>query len=299
MGDVPGAGELVMAYVATQVGVLRGGRGAVLADEPDAVHKGRVATRRLRSTLRTFGELFTPGVAAPLRSELRWLGEALGAPRDAEVLRERLLEEVADLPVADRDLIGPRIAAALAGSHALAHAELVRAMGERRYERLSDELQLLVDRPRLQPSAIGGAEEVLHGMQLRAVRRVARIAAHAAARPSDLTRWHEVRKAAKAVRYGAELLLPVGGDQAVRARDAWEAVTELFGTVQDAVVAQGVIGELSWAAVAEGLPRLPFDDLRHRQDAILRRALQEGRAALATALALGWPGPVPARASLV
>jgi len=37
--------------------------------------------------------------------------------------------------------------------------------------------------------------------------------------------------------------------------------------------------------VTDGLPRLPFDDLRHEQDRVLRDSLARGRAALAAALA--------------
>ena len=54
--------------------------------------------------------------------------------------------------------------------------------------------------------------------------------------------------------------------------------------MQDAVVAQRVIGDLAWHAVADGVPRLPFDDLRHAQDGVLRESLARGRAALAIAL---------------
>jgi CHAD domain-containing protein len=94
-----------------------------------------------------------------------------------------------------------------------------------------------------------------------------------------------VRKAAKAARYGAELLAPVLGERADADRARWEAVTVAFGAVQDAVVAQQVIGDLAWHAVADGLPRLPFDDLRHAQDRLLRESLARGRDALAAALA--------------
>jgi CHAD domain-containing protein len=113
---------------------------------------------------------------------------------------------------------------------------------------------------------------------------VEKLAQHAAQRPGDLTRWHQVRKAAKAARYGAEVLLPVLGERAEEWRRQWEAVTESLGAVQDAVVAQRLIGDLSWHAVADGLPRLPFDDLRHEQDRLLRESLAQGREALTVAL---------------
>jgi CHAD domain-containing protein len=281
----PTAGGAVLAYLAEQIGVLQNREAAVRTDEPDAVHRSRVATRRLRSALRTYAGVFAPGAHRALRSELRWHAEELGAPRDAEVLRERLLAAVAELAPPGREQVADRVAASLTQAHARAHAELVETMATERYERLQLGLESLLSEPRRADVAAGPAEDVLPPMFGRAVARVRKLAAHAAGRPGDLTRWHEVRKAAKAARYGAELLVPVLGERADADRARWEAVTEAFGAVQDAVVAQQVIGDLAWHAVAEGLPRLPFDDLRHAQDRLLRESLARGRQALGTALA--------------
>src|SRR3982075_1826169 len=66
--------------------------------DPEAVHQARVATRKLRSHLRTFGPLLDPDWTEPLRSELGWLAMGLGAVRDREVLLERLRERTKALP---------------------------------------------------------------------------------------------------------------------------------------------------------------------------------------------------------
>lgn len=279
------AGGTVLAYLGEQIGVLQEREAAVRVDAPDAVHRSRVATRRLRSALRTYAGVFAPGAVKRLRDELRWHAEELGAPRDAEVLRERLLAAVAELTTPGRDLVAGRIAESLAAAHASAHADLVRTMASERYERLQLDLERLLAAPRLDRMAEEAASAVLLPMFEAAVRRVRKLTAHAGQRPGDLTRWHEVRKAAKAARYGAEVLVPVVGERAEHWRQRWEAVTEALGAVQDAVVAQRVIGDLSWHAVADGLPRMPFDDLRHEQDRLLRESLAQGREALAVALA--------------
>jgi CHAD domain-containing protein len=275
----------VLAYLGEQIGVLQDREAAVRDDTPDAVHRSRVATRRLRSTLRTYAPLFARGSVSALRGELRWHAEELGAPRDAEVLRERLLGAAAGLASPGRDLVAHRIAEALDTAHGEAHVRLVASMATERYEQLQLALEQLLVAPPLARQASEPASVVLPPLFADAVRRVRRLAAHAQARPGDLTRWHEVRKAAKAARYGAEVLVPVLGARAEAVRADWEAVTEALGAVQDAVVAQQVIGDLAWQAVADGLPRLPFDDLRHEQDRLLREALERGRRALGTALA--------------
>ncbi len=277
------AGQVVLAYLAEQVGVLQDREAEVLVDGPDSVHRSRVATRRLRSALRSYAGVFESGVVRGLRAELRWHAEELGAPRDAEVLAERLLAATGELPEAARAEVAGLLRAALGRTHAEAHAALVASMHTVRYDQLHLALARLLVAPPLADSAGHPARKVLKPMLEKVIGRVRRLAAHAAARPTDLTRWHEVRKAAKAARYGAEVLVPVL-PAAELLRSRWEAVTEAFGDVQDAVVAQQVIGELSWQAVAEGRPRAPFDDLRHHQDRRLRESLARGRKALAEAL---------------
>src|ERR1700694_3638482 len=69
--------------------------------DPEAVHQARVATRKLRSHLRTFRPLLDPEWTDPLRSELGWLALSLGAVRDQEVLLERLRERAKSLPAND------------------------------------------------------------------------------------------------------------------------------------------------------------------------------------------------------
>src|SRR6202171_3135460 len=70
--------------------------------DPEAIHQARVATRKLRSHLRTFGPLLPPEWTEPLRSELVWLAMGLGAVRDREVLLERLRERAKGLPASDQ-----------------------------------------------------------------------------------------------------------------------------------------------------------------------------------------------------
>ena len=56
------------------------------------VHQARVAARRLRSNLKTFGRLLDPVWVKHVRSDLKWLSSALGELRDADVLAENLRE---------------------------------------------------------------------------------------------------------------------------------------------------------------------------------------------------------------
>ena len=70
-----------------------------LDTDPEGVHLTRVATRRLRSDLRTFRSMVDHEWAEPLREELRWLGTVLGEARDADVLLARLAGRTEMIPV--------------------------------------------------------------------------------------------------------------------------------------------------------------------------------------------------------
>ncbi len=88
--------------------------GVRLDEDPEDVHQARVATRRLRSDLRTFREFLPDDWAQETRAELGWVAEALGRARDADVLLERLQHEVDTLDgrdaIAAAGLIGKLVA---------------------------------------------------------------------------------------------------------------------------------------------------------------------------------------------
>jgi len=102
------AGDAVRAALAAGVSrLLRHDPGVRVGDDPEDVHQARVATRRLRSDLRTFRGLLDQERAGPLRDELKWAADLLGDARDADVLLERLR--------GDADRLPQRDAAAVAG----------------------------------------------------------------------------------------------------------------------------------------------------------------------------------------
>ena len=84
------AGEVVVAYLRTQQQALAAHEGKVRADEYDAVHQMRVATRRLRAALRSFRQVIPRRDSEHLDAELQWLGHVLGRARDDEVLAAHL-----------------------------------------------------------------------------------------------------------------------------------------------------------------------------------------------------------------
>ena len=104
LGPDATAGDAVRrALTASTLRLLGHEEGVRTRREPEDVHQARVATRRLRSDLRTFAPLLDREWLDGLRAELKWLGGELGPVRDAEVLRDRLVESARSLLEIDQE----------------------------------------------------------------------------------------------------------------------------------------------------------------------------------------------------
>lgn len=262
------AADVVGAYIATQVGVLQGREGEVRTDEPDSVHKMRVAARRLRSILRTYRPILDTPRTNAIRLELKWLGEALGGPRDAEVLRGRLVEAVGELP--PDALVGPvveRITSELHERHQRAHAELVTALDSERFGALLDSLVGMLTDPPFTDVARARAKGLLPEMLEQVGRKTMKEWRHSEKLTGDaqLFGWHETRKRAKAARYAWEAAIPALDLTATTAAEAWEQVTESLGIVQDATVAREQLLELAAVATEKGESAFSYGVLYQRE----------------------------------
>ncbi|MFI9361841.1 CHAD domain-containing protein [Kitasatospora sp. NPDC053057] len=237
-------GQVLLDRVEAQAAVLAGLDDAVRADEPDAVHRMRVACRRLRSALRTFRRLLDPGATDALVADLRWLGAALGRARDREVLAERLAAEARELPAA----CGPeRVAAALEqwgeAEYRRVWPEVVAALDSPRRRALATALTTLLADPPLRPRAARAAAPELARIAAHEQRRTAdRVHTALAAGPEQRDQaLHEARKAAKRARYAGETASPAIGPAAERYAERMKAVQEVLGEHQDAVVAAAAL----------------------------------------------------------
>ncbi|WP_454044020.1 CYTH and CHAD domain-containing protein [Cellulosimicrobium sp. Marseille-Q8652] len=249
------AGAVVARYLREQVDALLDRDPDVRRDAPDAVHKARVAARRLRSALATFRPLLDREVTDPVRDELRWWGQVLGEARDAEVARDRIRVVLDRLP--DELVVGPvraRVVDELDARYREALRTAVAQMGEDRYLDLLTALEDLADAPPLTARAADPASEVLPALARRTWKRTRRRATAAAAaegeRRDELL--HDVRKAAKRARYAGESMEPAIGKAAARFARRLEAVQDALGEHHDAVALARTLRELGMRANLSG-----------------------------------------------
>ncbi len=221
----------------------------VRSDAPDAVHRMRIACRRLRSLLATYRSLFDREVTVPLREELKWYAALLGEARDAEVMRDRLAHRIAEQP--PELVLGDtveRTVAELTAAYVTAHGRVVKAMRGARYRRLVGTLHALADQRDWKENADAPATELLTDSARREWKRLRRRTRRVDDAETESERdesLHDVRKAAKRLRYAAEMARVVAGDPAAKLAKAAKRLQEVLGDRQDGVVAQETLRGLA------------------------------------------------------
>ncbi|MBA2640737.1 MAG: CYTH and CHAD domain-containing protein [Nocardioidaceae bacterium] len=267
------------------------------AGDDDGVHQLRVAARRLRSALRAYPRLLAErDTGRGLAAELRWLGRELADERDLQVVDKGLAHLLATEPGASapgrtviRDVVRRELARD--GRDAQRHSREV--LSSERYLALLDRLDRFVAGP-LHP-AVSPTQELRRGVR-KAYRRLERriaASADAGAPGSDEhgAALHEVRKAAKRLRYACEVAEPWLGKRATRLRRRAKRLQSALGRHQDTVLLQQHLE--GWAAGTAGSPSVGFvlGRLHSRQDEAARSARADARRAwtrLARKKSVGW-----------
>ncbi|MDT4894177.1 MAG: hypothetical protein QOE97_3212 [Pseudonocardiales bacterium] len=244
---------LLQQYLQDQYRALVGGDIGLRRRE-NIVHPTRTATRRLRSVLRAFADVFDPDAAARIDRDLRWYAGRLGGVRDVEVMRSHLLPAQQSLPdSAASDATAAHLSRTLDDAERTARSALDDALLSDRYARMLHDIRtwlesapVRTDRPAIDAR-----------VYLDAARRtVGKRAARAAKREADDEVMHRARKAAKRARFTAEVAEPALGKLARRAAKQMKKAQDRFGRLQDAIVAEEFLHR---SAAAADSPAVGFD----------------------------------------
>jgi CHAD domain-containing protein len=246
----------VLRYAREQRDAIAGYDPGARRGEPDAVHKMRVATRRLRSTLKTYRRWFPE---TELGDELRWLAGMLGAVRDPQVLEDKLLAGVVESGP-EFEPAANRIRAALEHRVANGRAELAGALDSDRYLDLLDAIDDLVDHPESHSEDPAG--------RTRKVLKKADAELDAATRSGVDEELHDARKTYKKARYAVEVIQPEYGKPAKQLVKALTALQDGLGAHQDSTVAREVLREI-------GPDSFHFGVLYGRQEQVGKETLRE------------------------
>jgi CHAD domain-containing protein len=260
------AGELVRR-------ILGRGVGDLVQNDPltrgsgssEAVHQLRVASRRLRAELRVFASVVHEKPLHHLLGELKWIGRALGKPRDLDV-RGQLLSHVAnEIPRWLRDDLNLKLDRER--SEQMGH--VIHMLESDRYRRLIADLADAVIRPPLNDYAGGPAQEVLATGLDDALHSLFERVEVSGKKPSN-EQLHEIRILAKKARYSAAVAATLLGDRARNIALSLEEVQTLLGELHDRVVMNSYFEE-EFDIIATSRPSLDLS----KQQARIRRRLED------------------------
>lgn len=171
-------------------------------DDHEAVHEFRKVLRRLRSVLAVFRGALDRDATESLRADLASVARVAGVVRDAEVVRDRLPHAAGRAPAGfvDPDTLA-RVGAQADETRAAAAAELRRTLRSPEWAAALDALDDLVSRAPRGPHA---DDEASAFVVRRITRERRRVVTTAARRTDTLDDLHEVRKAARRLRYALQ-----------------------------------------------------------------------------------------------
>ncbi|HEY5439021.1 MAG TPA: CHAD domain-containing protein, partial [Acidimicrobiales bacterium] len=193
------------------------------------LHQARLSLRRLRSTLRTFGDLFDTEWSSPLQSELSWYAAVLGEVRDLDVLRSSITESVGliqDLDV--QSFVMARLDRLINEAQERCAVE----KSTKRYACVVDDVATLARSIRFTPSTTARSIDDLSSLlapawrELKKARRVARD-------DQNNENLHQLRIELKRVQCGCEIIGMVEGAPALRVARSAETAQKKLGVVHD------------------------------------------------------------------
>ncbi|KOG18766.1 CYTH and CHAD domain-containing protein [Streptomyces viridochromogenes] len=264
------AGDHVLAYVRAQRDAIVELDPAVRQDVEDSVHSMRVATRRMRSTFKSFGKVLDRAVTDPIGDELKWLAGELGVDRDREVLNERLSAALDEVPHAL--VSGPvveRLSQWAGDRPGGASSRLIGVLDSRRYLDLLDAVDGVLTDPPLRKAAGKKPGKVLPKAVRKDFGKVSALVGQALELEPGTDRdvaIHEARKKTKRTRYAAEAATPALGKPAKALTKAMKSLQNLLGEHQDSVMARQTLRELSAVAHAAGESAFTYGLLYGREE---------------------------------
>jgi CHAD domain-containing protein len=250
----------------------------------------RVATRRLRSSFRSYGKVLDRAVTDPIGDELKWLAGELGVDRDQEVLTERLTAALDELP---RTLLaGPvrtRLRTWANARRGGSRRRLIAVLDGKRYLDLLATLDSLVAEPPLLKAAAGPPDRVIGKAVRGDFAKLSALVVQAIDAPPGANRdlaIHEARKKAKRTRYAAEAATKALGAPAGDLVRSMKSLQSLLGDHQDSVMTRLALRDLATQAHAAGESAFTYGVLYGREEqraADVERALPEAWTAIFTA----------------
>jgi CHAD domain-containing protein len=213
--------------------------GTRAGQDPEELHGMRVATRRMRAAWRVFGDAYRPEKTKAYRRRLRELAGLLGAVRDLDVLIEATEAYGEAIGSPDRAGLGPLLDA-WRGDRDAAREDLVVELDSKGHRRFVDEYVDFVSSPGRDVLPV--ETTIPHRVRDTAASRIWTAYEHVRAyeavlRWADVPTLHQLRIAAKRLRYTLEFVREPLGPDASPLIARVVALQDHLGFMNDAEVA--------------------------------------------------------------
>ncbi len=232
-------------------------------EDPEYVHEMRVATRRIRTALSMVCQALGPQ-GEYWSGEFAWLGKALGALRDVDVMIEMIQAYRPEAPRTHGKALD-ELVASLRRSRGIYRGKLLKAVTSARYEKLSSGFGRAVQNPigSLQGlQAVGPRAGTPTGVEAGRIltRRIDQLAGHGRDIVGlDAEALHRVRLECKALRYTVEFFRDLYGPDLDDLHKACQRLQDLLGGIHDIDV---------W------IERLSAQEKRNAEDKAIGRAVR-------------------------
>ncbi|MBV1777626.1 CHAD domain-containing protein [Paeniglutamicibacter sp. ABSL32-1] len=282
--------SVAIAYMDGQIAELGTQEPGVRSGSPGAVHDMRAATRRLRSALDIYGHLFETSRRRSLGHELKWLAKALGRSRDAEVVRERLDDRLAELPAKWRtEVLAESLERAFGDARDAGHRRVGKALKSRRYRRLLEDLgRFRDDPPTREPARRPAGTEVAASVndQARIVDRSHRAMLRAKPGHDRDVALHRLRKDTKRLLHAAESAAGIHPKRAAALARRSRRLQKILGNHQDSVMTRAFLESLAADPALPEETRRACEKIIKREEDIARSAARQYARARRTSGAL-------------
>jgi CHAD domain-containing protein/transposase len=229
--------------------------GTRLGQDIEELHDMRVATRRMRAAVRVFGAYLDLERMKPLIKGMRRTGRVLGAVRDLDVFWEKTQHYLDTLPSERQAELEP-LRVVWQAQRERAREQMLAYLDSDRYIRFKGQLGEFLRTPGAGAlpviSDAGGPlpHRLRHVVPVAIYQRLAAVRAYDewVTRPDvPLERLHQLRIAAKGLRYTVEYFREVLGPEAEALIDEVKGLQDHLGDLQDAVVASNLLRDfLTW-----------------------------------------------------
>jgi len=238
------AGEVAFAILRRHFATMLAHEpGVRLGEDPEELHDMRVATRRLRATLKLYSGAL-PKRAGRYERDLHYVANALGEVRDLDVRLQRLAGEASR-----NGEVLEEVVAVLEQRRVEARRRMFEALDSNRYERLVSSFSGTLRRGR-SPAPTRPILEEAPDLVRRRYKRV-RKDVDGLTEDSPPEEFHDLRKKGRRLRYALEPLQEIYGKPAKKMIKLLKTVQDDLGEHQDLVVAAALMEELG---VAGDLP---------------------------------------------